>query len=134
MPDPKTTTNSGCPPAINMPDPLLVILKDNNTPQQKLEPAQQPEHKPKGSIIIEGTTVQVKGKDHIIWGVPKTHVLVHSSYLKKVQNKASQIYELNQSVRKKKYTGTPLAKRLLASALASHRVSRFWVLNLLSHP
>jgi hypothetical protein len=51
--------------------------------------------------------------------VPKTHVLVHRSYLKKLQNKASQVDELNQSVRKKKYTGTPLAKRLLASALAS---------------
>jgi hypothetical protein len=100
-----------------MPDPLLVI-KDNNTPQQELEPAQQTYQKPKRSIIIEDTTVQVKGKDHIIWGVPETHVLVHRSYLEKLQNKASQIDELNQSVRKK-YTRTPLAKRLLASALAS---------------
>jgi hypothetical protein len=108
MPDPKTTTNSGCPPAINMPDPLLVI-EDNNTPQQELEPAQQTDQKAKRSIIIEDTTVQVKGKDHTIWGVPKTHVLVHRSYLKKLQNKASQIDELNQSVRKKKYTRTPLA-------------------------
>jgi hypothetical protein len=118
MPDPKTTTNSGCPPAITMPDPLFVI-EDNNTPQQELEPAQQTDQKPKRCIIIEDTTVQVKGKDHIIWGVPKTHVLVHRSYLKKLQNKASQIDKLNHSVRKKKYTGPPLAKRLLASTLAS---------------
>jgi hypothetical protein len=66
MPDPKTTTNSGCPPAINMSDPLLLVIEDNNTPQQELEPAQQPEQKQKRSIIIEDTTVQVKGKDHII--------------------------------------------------------------------
>jgi hypothetical protein len=84
-----------------------------------LEPAQQTDQKLKRSIIIEDTTVQVEGKDHIIPGVPKTHVPVHRSYLKKLQNKASQVDELNQSVRKKKYTGTPLAKRLLASALAS---------------
>jgi hypothetical protein len=51
--------------------------------------------------------------------VPKTHVVIHRNYLKKLKNKESQIDELHQSVRKKKYTGTPLSKRLLASALAS---------------
>ncbi len=30
------TTNSGCPPPINMPDPLLVV--DYNPPQQESEP------------------------------------------------------------------------------------------------
>jgi hypothetical protein len=35
----KETTNSGCPPPINMPDPLLDV--DDNPPQQELEPAQQ---------------------------------------------------------------------------------------------
>jgi hypothetical protein len=51
--------------------------------------------------------------------VPKTHIVIHRSYLKRLQNKESQIDKLHQSVRKKKYTGTPLSKRLLASALAS---------------
>jgi hypothetical protein len=119
MPDPKTTTNSRCPPKNNMPDPLLVVIGHNNTPQQELEPAQQTDQKPKRSIIIEDTTVQAKGKDHIMRGVPNARVLAHRSYLKKLQNKVSQIDELNQSVQKKKYTGTPLAKLLLASALAS---------------
>jgi hypothetical protein len=112
------TTNSGCPPPINMPDPLLVV--DYNPPQQESEPAQQqPQQKPKKSIAIEDKTVQVQGKVHIIWDVPKTHVVIHRNYLKKLKNKESQIDELHQSVRKKKYTGTLLSKRLLASALAS---------------
>ncbi len=112
------TTNSGCPPPINMPDPLLVV--DYNPPQQESEPAQQqPQQKPNKSIAIEDKTVQVQGKDHIIRDVPKTHVVIHRNYLKKLKNKESQIDELHQSVRKKKYTGTPLSKRLLASALAS---------------
>jgi hypothetical protein len=52
-------------------------------------------------------------------GCAKTHVVLHWSYLKRLQNKESQIDKLHQSVRKKKYTGTRLSKRLLASALAS---------------
>jgi hypothetical protein len=56
--------------------------------------------------------------DHIIRDVTKTHVVIHRSYLKRLQNKESQIDELHQLVRKK-YTGTPLSKRLLASAWAS---------------
>ena len=112
------TNNSGCPPPTNMPDPLLVV--GYNPPQQESKPAQQqPQQKPNKSIAIEDKTVQVQGTDHIIQDVPKTHVVIYHSYLKKLQNKASQVDELNQSVRKKKYTGTPLAKRLPASALAS---------------
>jgi hypothetical protein len=62
-------------------------------------------------------TVKVEGKDHIIQDVPKTHVAIHHTYLKKLQNKASQIDELNQSMWKKKHTVTPLSNCLLASAL-----------------
>jgi hypothetical protein len=39
--------------------------------------------------------------------------------VKRLQNKENQIDKLYQLVQKKKYTGTPLSKRLLASALAS---------------
>jgi hypothetical protein len=113
----KETTNHGCPLPINVPDPSLVV-EDNNPPQQESEPAQQPQQKPKKSIPIEDKTVKVQGKDHIIQDVPKTHVVIHRSYLKRLQNKESQIDELRQSVGKKKYTGTPLSKRLLASGLA----------------
>jgi hypothetical protein len=59
------TTNSGCPPPINMPDPLLVVEEDN-PPQQESEPGQEPKQKPKKSIPIEDKTVKVQGKDHII--------------------------------------------------------------------
>jgi hypothetical protein len=84
------TTNSGCPPAINMPDPLLV-LEDDNPPHQELEPAQPPQPKPNKSIAIEDKTVQVQGKDHIIRDVPKTHVVIHRNYLNRLKNKESQI-------------------------------------------
>jgi hypothetical protein len=70
------------------------------------------------SISIEDKTVKVQGKDHIISDVPKTHVVIHRSYLEKLQNKESQIDNFCQLMRKKKYTGTPLSKYLLASALA----------------
>jgi hypothetical protein len=54
----KATTNSGCPPPINMPDPLLVV--DDNPPQQESEPAQQqPQQKPNKSIAREDKIVQV---------------------------------------------------------------------------
>jgi hypothetical protein len=36
-----------------------------------------------------------------------------------IANKESQINKLHQWMRKKKFTGTPLSKHLLASALAS---------------
>jgi hypothetical protein len=38
--------------------------------------------------------------------------------VKRLQNKENQIDKLYQLVQKKKYTGTPLSKRLLASTLA----------------
>ncbi len=91
------TTNSGCPPAINMPDPLLV-LEDDNPPQQELEhePAhQQPQPKPKRSIVMKDKTVKVEGKDHIIRDVPKTHVVIHRNYLNRLKNKESQIDKLH---------------------------------------
>jgi hypothetical protein len=76
------TINSGCPPPTNMPDPLLVV--DDNPPQQESEPAQQqPQQKPNKSIAIEDKTVQVQGKDHIIWDVSKTYVVIHRNYLKR---------------------------------------------------
>jgi hypothetical protein len=64
---------------INMADPLLV--EHNNTPQQELEPAQQPQQKPKRNISIKDKTVQVEGKDHIIRDdLLKTHaVILHHS-------------------------------------------------------
>ncbi len=98
-----------------MPDPLLVV-EDDNPPQQESEPAQQqPQQKPNKSIAIEDKTVKVQGKDHIIRDVPKTHVVIHRSYLKRLQNKESQIDKLHQSVRKKKYyTGTPLSAKATA--------------------
>jgi hypothetical protein len=101
-----------------MPDPLLIV-EDDNPPHQESEPAPEPKQKPKKSISIEDKTVKVQGKDHIIGDVPKTHIVFHWSNLKRLQNKESQIEMLHQSMRKKKYTGTPLSKRLLASVLAS---------------
>jgi hypothetical protein len=87
-----------------MADPLLVV--DDNPPQQELEPAQQqPQQKPNKSIAIEDKTVQVQGKDFIIWGVPKTHVVIQRNYWKRLKNKESQTDELHQSVWKKKCTG-----------------------------
>jgi hypothetical protein len=70
-----------------------------NTPHQKLEPsaAPQPQHKPRKSITIANKAVQVKGKDHIIQDVPKTHFVIHHTYLKKLQKKASQIDKPEQS-------------------------------------
>jgi hypothetical protein len=112
------TTNSGCPPPINMPDPLSV--EDDNPPQQELEPAQQQaQQNPKKSILIEDKTVKVQGKDHIIQDAGKTHVVIHQSYLKRLQSKESQIGKLCQLVWKKKYTRALLSKHLLASALVS---------------
>jgi hypothetical protein len=95
------------------------LLRKSHIAQESKPAQQQPQQKPNKSIAIEDKTVQVKGKDHMIRDVPKTHVVIHRNYLKKLKNKVSQIDELHQSVRKKKYTGTPLSKRLLASALAS---------------
>jgi hypothetical protein len=60
------------------------------------------------ATTIDEKTVQVQSKDHIIWGMPKTHVVIHRNYLKRLKNKKSQIDELHQSVPKKKYTITPL--------------------------
>jgi hypothetical protein len=58
------TTNSGCPPPINMPDPLLVV-EDNNPPQQEQsEPAQEPKQKPK--IASQLKTKQSRSKARII--------------------------------------------------------------------
>jgi hypothetical protein len=97
------TTKSGCPPPINMPDPLLVVEDDNPPQQEQWEPAQEPKQKPKKSIPIEDKTVKVQGKDHIIRDVPKTHIAIHRSYLKRLRNKESQTDRLHQLVRKKKY-------------------------------
>jgi hypothetical protein len=130
------TADSGCPPTINRPDRPLLLLHDNTAPHQELlepavqtqqslvqpdlfEPIPQSQQKPRRRCAIEDQTVQVEGEDHIIRDVPKTHVVILQTYLKKLQNKASQIDKLHQSVRKKKYTGSPLSKRLLASALVS---------------
>jgi hypothetical protein len=110
----QTTTNSGCPPATVLPDPLLV---GEDTPSQ--EPPPQPQQQPKRNIAIENVAVRVEGAEHIIQDVPKTHAAVSRSYLKMLQKKAAQIDTLQQSIRKKKYTGSPLSKRLLASALVS---------------
>jgi hypothetical protein len=52
--DPQLTTNSGCPPATNLPDPLLLGE----------ETAQQQE--PKRNIVIENVTVRVEGAEHMI--------------------------------------------------------------------
>jgi hypothetical protein len=79
------------------------------------ETAQQP----KRNIVIENVTVRVEGAEHMIQDVPKTHDVVSCSYLKMLQKKAAQIDALQQSVRRKKHTGSPLSKRLLASALVS---------------
>jgi hypothetical protein len=105
--DPQLTTNSGCPPATNLPDPLLVGE----------ETAQQQE--PKRNIAIENVTVRVEGAEHVIQDEPKSHAVVSRSYLKMLQKKAAQIDALQQSTRRKKCTGSPLSKRLLASALVS---------------
>jgi hypothetical protein len=105
--DPQLTTNSGCPPAMNLPDPLLVGE----------ETAQQQE--PKRNIVIENVTVRVEGAEHVIQDVPKTHAVVSRGYLRMLKKKAAQIDALQQSMRRKKHTGSPLSKRLLASALAS---------------
>jgi hypothetical protein len=79
--------------------------------------AQQPQQKPKKSIPNEDKTVKIQGKDHLICDAPKTCVVIHHSYLNRLQNKKSQTDELHQLVGKKKYTRTPLSKRPVASAL-----------------
>jgi hypothetical protein len=93
--DPQLTANSGCPPAMNLPDPLLA----------REETAQQQE--PKRNIVIENVTVRVEGAEHVIQDVPKTHAVVSRSYLKMLQKKAAQIDALQQSMRRKKHTGSP---------------------------
>jgi hypothetical protein len=61
----------------------------------ELEAAPKPQQKTRRSIIVDNKTIQVKGEDNIFWDVPKTHIVIHHNYLKKLQNKASQIDELN---------------------------------------
>jgi hypothetical protein len=59
---------------------------------QELELATPPpQQKPQRSIAIQDKTVQVKGQDHIIQDVPKTHVVLSLPCLKMLQIKASQI-------------------------------------------
>jgi hypothetical protein len=68
---------------------------------------------------VENQSIRVEGVLHIVRDVPKTHVVIHQAHMKRLQNKACQIDMLKLSLKKKKYTGSPLSKRFLASALAS---------------
>jgi hypothetical protein len=67
----------------------------------------------------QNATVRVEGAEHVIQDAPKTHAVVSRSCLKMLQKKAAQIDALRHSMRRKKHTGSPLSKRLLASAPVS---------------
>jgi hypothetical protein len=92
------------------------MLQDIEEPPTA-EPA--PPQNPRRNAVIENVTVCVQSADHIIQGITKTHDVIPQNYLEKLQNKGIQIDTLQQSVRKKKYTGSPLSKCLLASMLIS---------------
>ena len=119
---------SNNPQSTTLLDPLLASEEDD-TPQEvfqepiaqepEQEPIAQPQPQPKRNIVIENITVRVEGTVHTILDVPKTHQVVSRSYLKMLQKKASQMDTLQRSIKKKKYTGSALSRRLLASALVS---------------
>jgi hypothetical protein len=103
---PQPTTNSGCPPATNVPDPSSV--GEDATPQ--------PQQKPRRNVTMEDVPVRVERAKHVIQDVPWTTEVVDHRHLATLRNKAAQIDTLRASVERKKPTGSPLSKRLLASA------------------
>jgi hypothetical protein len=63
---PQPTTNSGCPPATNVPGPSSV--GEDAMPQ--------PQQKPRRNVTIEDVPVRVKRAEHVIQGAPKTFEVV----------------------------------------------------------
>jgi hypothetical protein len=106
---PQPTANSGCPPATNVPDPSSV--GEDATPQ--------PQQKPRRDVTMEDVPIRVERAEHVIQGAPSTVEVVDRRHLATLRNKAAQINTLRATVKRKKHTGSPLSKRLLASALVS---------------
>jgi hypothetical protein len=79
----------------------------------------QPQQKPRRNITMEDVPVRVKGAEHVIEDAPSTAEAVDRRHLATLRNKAAQMDTLRASVKRKKHTGSPLSKRLLALALVS---------------
>jgi hypothetical protein len=94
---------------MNVPDPSTV--GEDATPQ--------PQQKPRRNVTMEDVPVQVERAEHVIQGVPSTAEAVDRRHLETLRNEAAQMDTLRASVKRKKHAGSPLSKRLLASALES---------------
>ena len=67
---------------------------------------------------VKDVVVKYNGKNHIVRDVPLTHVVKHKSYVTKLENLSENWCNLKKARNQKKYSGSPIGRRLFGAAAA----------------
>ena len=112
------------PPDTNPPgttvDPLMMLANSAEPPETTENPMNVLADLATNLLKtnVKDVVVKYNGKNHIVRDVPLTHVVKHKSYVTKLENLSENWCNLKKARNQKKYSGSPIGRRLFGAAAA----------------